>query len=178
MAVALAAGSQPVIVNASDTDWWTARLVLAEHGVFPRLRVPGANAGPLILGSRRRCARTVPKELHRSVNRHPTATKSRHRCVERISKNVRRCARRCALKIPWGSLPVSVRFRPPAPTFALDPGEGCRAVAEARRRTVSIYPESFGSARQQPSAETGRTDSSGRSTAARRRRPSSTATRL
>ena len=32
--------------------------------------------------------------------------------VERICKNVRRYARRCALKIPWGSLPVSVRFRP------------------------------------------------------------------
>lgn len=33
VAVAVAAGSQPVIVNASDTDWWTARQVLAEHGL-------------------------------------------------------------------------------------------------------------------------------------------------
>jgi hypothetical protein len=33
VAVAMAAGSQPAIVNASDTDWWNAREVLAEHGV-------------------------------------------------------------------------------------------------------------------------------------------------
>ena len=34
----------------------------------------------------KRCARTVPKHLHRSVTRHPTATKSRHRLIERICK--------------------------------------------------------------------------------------------
>lgn len=33
VAVLVAAGSQPAIVNASDTDWWNARDVLAEHGV-------------------------------------------------------------------------------------------------------------------------------------------------
>jgi hypothetical protein len=33
VAVAIAANSQPVIVNASDTDWWPARHVLEEHGV-------------------------------------------------------------------------------------------------------------------------------------------------
>ena len=33
VAVSVAAGSQPAIVNASDTDWWNARVVLAEHGV-------------------------------------------------------------------------------------------------------------------------------------------------
>ncbi|MEW5879733.1 MAG: hypothetical protein AB1761_04740 [Pseudomonadota bacterium] len=33
VAVALAAGDAPPILNASDTDWWLAREVLAEHGV-------------------------------------------------------------------------------------------------------------------------------------------------
>jgi hypothetical protein len=33
LAVAIAAGSSPSIVNASDTDWWTARHVLADYGV-------------------------------------------------------------------------------------------------------------------------------------------------
>jgi hypothetical protein len=33
VAVAVAVGSHPPIVNASDTDWWNARDVLAEHGV-------------------------------------------------------------------------------------------------------------------------------------------------
>lgn len=33
VAVSVAATSEPHIVNASDTDWWTAREVLAEHGV-------------------------------------------------------------------------------------------------------------------------------------------------
>jgi hypothetical protein len=33
VAVSLAAGSAPRIVNASDTDWWNARNVLAEYGV-------------------------------------------------------------------------------------------------------------------------------------------------
>lgn len=33
VAVALAAGTGPPIVNATDTDWWAARDVLSEHGV-------------------------------------------------------------------------------------------------------------------------------------------------
>lgn len=33
VAVSRAAASAPPIVNASDTDWWNARDVLAEHGV-------------------------------------------------------------------------------------------------------------------------------------------------
>ena len=33
VAVAMAAGSQPVVVNASDTDWWNARQVLTEYGI-------------------------------------------------------------------------------------------------------------------------------------------------
>jgi len=33
VAVALAAGDSPPVLNASDTDWWHARQVLAEHGV-------------------------------------------------------------------------------------------------------------------------------------------------
>ena len=33
VALAIAAGSHPVIFNASDTDWWAARRVLVEHHV-------------------------------------------------------------------------------------------------------------------------------------------------
>src|SRR5207253_11247121 len=40
VAVAIAAGSQPVIVNASDTDWWAARQVLAEHAVTVEFLCP------------------------------------------------------------------------------------------------------------------------------------------
>jgi hypothetical protein len=33
VAVALAAGDSPPVLNASDSDWWHARKVLGEHGV-------------------------------------------------------------------------------------------------------------------------------------------------
>lgn len=33
VAVALAAGDAPPVLNASDTDWWHARAALGEHGV-------------------------------------------------------------------------------------------------------------------------------------------------
>jgi len=33
VAVALAAGDAPPVLNATDTDWWHAREVLGEHGV-------------------------------------------------------------------------------------------------------------------------------------------------
>lgn len=33
VAVALAAGDAPPVLNASDTDWWHARAVLGAHGV-------------------------------------------------------------------------------------------------------------------------------------------------
>lgn len=34
VAVALAAGDAPPVLNASDTDWWLAREVLGDHGVM------------------------------------------------------------------------------------------------------------------------------------------------
>ena len=40
VAVALAAGSSPDIVNATDTDWWNYRDALREHGVAVRFLCP------------------------------------------------------------------------------------------------------------------------------------------
>ena len=46
IAVAVAAGSHPVIFNASDTDWWPARHVLAEHGVTVEFVCPELMQAP------------------------------------------------------------------------------------------------------------------------------------
>ena len=46
VAVSVAAGSYSVIVNASDTDWWNAREVLAEHGVNIEFVCPELTQAP------------------------------------------------------------------------------------------------------------------------------------
>jgi hypothetical protein len=46
VAVAIASSSQPDIVNASDTDWWNVRHVLAEHGVTVDFVCPDLMEGP------------------------------------------------------------------------------------------------------------------------------------
>jgi hypothetical protein len=46
VAVAIAAGSHPVIVNASDTDWWAARHVLAEYHVTVEFLCPELMEAP------------------------------------------------------------------------------------------------------------------------------------
>ena len=40
VAVALAAGSSPDIVNATDTDWWNYRDALQKHGITVRFLCP------------------------------------------------------------------------------------------------------------------------------------------
>lgn len=40
VAVALASGVSPVILNASDTDWWIFRVPLADHGVHVTFLCP------------------------------------------------------------------------------------------------------------------------------------------
>ena len=40
VAVALASGEQPPILNASDTDWWNHRQALSRHGVEVRFLCP------------------------------------------------------------------------------------------------------------------------------------------
>lgn len=46
VAVAVSAQTSPVIVNASDTDWWDARHTLAEHGVVVDFVCPELMQGP------------------------------------------------------------------------------------------------------------------------------------
>lgn len=40
VAVALASGTSPNIVNATDTDWWTPRHALQRHGINIRFLCP------------------------------------------------------------------------------------------------------------------------------------------
>lgn len=40
VAVALASGEHPPIINASDSDWWPVRHVLEEHGVLVEFLCP------------------------------------------------------------------------------------------------------------------------------------------
>lgn len=40
VAVALASGTSPDIINATDTDWWTHRHALQQHGVSVRFLCP------------------------------------------------------------------------------------------------------------------------------------------
>ncbi|HSU82609.1 MAG TPA: hypothetical protein VLR69_09330, partial [Thermoanaerobaculia bacterium] len=45
VAVAVASGEQPEILNASDTDWWHHREALSRHGVEVRFLCPQLMGG-------------------------------------------------------------------------------------------------------------------------------------
>lgn len=62
VAVALAAGGSPPVLNASDTDWWHARQVLGEHGVTISFLCPELMPGKLH-------ARAVRKAANRRRSR-------------------------------------------------------------------------------------------------------------
>ena len=44
VAVAIACGTDPKVLNASDTDWWNYRQVLRRHGVLVKFLCPGLMA--------------------------------------------------------------------------------------------------------------------------------------
>ena len=53
VAVALASGAKPAILNATDTDWWDYREALARHGVEIEFLCPELMPGVAQTGRRR-----------------------------------------------------------------------------------------------------------------------------